>query len=144
MVRALRGVGYQPARGIRRFRGLLGRDGLHGSRQDRDGAQIARAQRAADTPSRRSHPAVLWRLVGPVLGRLLVWIARGTLPPVARDKLGWEWSADDERRLRRFGAAVRLGFRFVPERWRLTPVARRACDGMVSRGPFPTSLIPTL
>jgi uncharacterized protein (DUF2236 family) len=89
-------------------------------------------------------PAVLWRLVGPVLGRLLVWIARGTLPPVARDKLGWEWSADDERRLRRFGAAVRLGFRFVPERWRLTPVARRACDGMVSRGPFPTSLIPTL
>ena len=77
-------------------------------------------------------PEVVWRLVGPAFGRLLVWIARGTLPPVARDKLGWEWSAADERRLRRFGGAVRIGFRILPERWRLTPIARRACDGTAS------------
>ncbi|MBC2640191.1 MULTISPECIES: oxygenase MpaB family protein [unclassified Rhodococcus (in: high G+C Gram-positive bacteria)] len=90
----------------------------------------SRLLRGLPTPSPDDRiPAVVWRVVGPGLGRLLVWIARGTLPPAARDTLGWEWSAADERRLRRFGAVVRIGFRLLPERWRLTPIARKACEG---------------
>ncbi|WP_127781820.1 oxygenase MpaB family protein [Rhodococcus sp. X156] len=81
--------------------------------------------RMPERPTERI-PRLVWLLAGPKLNRLLAWVTRGTLPPVARRKLGWDWSAEDERRLRRFGTVVRVAFRLLPPTWRLSPAARAA------------------
>ncbi|WP_199430880.1 oxygenase MpaB family protein [Qaidamihabitans albus] len=71
-------------------------------------------------------PAPVWAVLGPVFSGLQMWLARGLLPPAARETLGWDWSAGDERRLRVFAFAVRTVFRLVPAPYRLAPAARRA------------------
>lgn len=71
-------------------------------------------------------PRPLWALLGGPLVGLEMWLARGLMPAAARERLGWTWSAREERRLRRFGGAVRTAFRLVPPAYRLAPTARRA------------------
>lgn len=71
-------------------------------------------------------PGMVWRILGPNVVALQVWIANGLLPPAARDKLGWTWTGRDERLLRLAGGAVRLVFRFVPTRLRYVSQARNA------------------
>lgn len=90
---------------------------------------IVRSRILNNLPTARPNehiPRIVWFVLGPKLAHLLGWITRGTLPPVARAKLGWEWTAKDERKLRRFGAAVRIGFRLIPPPLRLLPAARHA------------------
>ncbi|WP_433682026.1 oxygenase MpaB family protein [Nocardia sp. CA-119907] len=53
---------------------------------------------------------VMWRIVGP----LAVWVNTGVLPPSVRARLGLEWSARDERWLRRYAAMIRLVDRVMP------------------------------
>lgn len=71
-------------------------------------------------------PDLAWRLLGPRVVAVQVWIANGLLPPVAREKLGWHWTPGDERRLRLLGGAVRLAFRLLPARLRYVSQARNA------------------
>jgi uncharacterized protein (DUF2236 family) len=71
-------------------------------------------------------PRPLWALFGGPLVGLEMWLARGLLPAAARQRLGWTWSAREERRLRRFVGAVRTAFRLVSPAYRLAPTARRA------------------
>jgi uncharacterized protein (DUF2236 family) len=74
-------------------------------------------------------PAWLWRAVRPPLNAVAALITVGGMPPGARDLLDLPWSAADERRYRRFAAAVRKGgrlWRLLPEALRYLPQARRA------------------
>lgn len=52
-------------------------------------------------------PDLLWRPLGASAGRLAHLVLVGALPEVMRDRLGLEWSAEQERRLRRFARLVR-------------------------------------
>lgn len=84
-------------------------------------------QRVRDTPRPYDWiPRPVWWIARPLIVRGSLWVARGTLPPAARAKLGLDWSAADERRLRAFGAVVRAAWRFVPRRWRYMPRAAKA------------------
>ncbi|HEY8479613.1 MAG TPA: oxygenase MpaB family protein [Spirillospora sp.] len=74
-------------------------------------------------------PAPLWRAVSPPLNAVARFITVGGLPPRARELLDLPWSAADERRHRRFAAAVRAAGRLwplLPEAVRYLPPARRA------------------
>ncbi|WAP54682.1 oxygenase MpaB family protein [Streptomyces sp. S465] len=53
-------------------------------------------------------------------------VITGLLPPVVRERLGLTWTRRDERRLRRFGAVVRVLVPLLPERLRYLPTARAA------------------
>ncbi|WP_219466384.1 oxygenase MpaB family protein, partial [Nonomuraea rhizosphaerae] len=50
----------------------------------------------------------LWTPLGVGSGEFNHFVTVGTLPPLVREKLGLRWSARDERRLRRLGAAVAM------------------------------------
>ncbi|WP_019546774.1 oxygenase MpaB family protein [Streptomyces sulphureus] len=67
-----------------------------------------------------------WPLLVRVFARLRRFLTVGLLPPEARRALGLEWSARDERRLRRLGRAVAYVVPLLPERLRYLPYARRA------------------
>ncbi|WP_412516699.1 oxygenase MpaB family protein [Actinomadura madurae] len=74
-------------------------------------------------------PAPLWRAVSPPLGAVARFITVGGLHPRMRELLDLPWSTADERRYRRFAAAVRAGNRvwpLLPEAVRYLPQARRA------------------
>lgn len=53
---------------------------------------------------------VMWRIVGP----LAVWVNTGVLPPILRERLGLEWTARDERWLRRYAVVIRGVDRVLP------------------------------
>ena len=59
-------------------------------------------------------------------GRVARLITIGTLPPVAREKLGLSWTAADERRLRVLAQAIGRSTPLLPERVRYMPIAYRA------------------
>lgn len=69
-------------------------------------------------------PQPLWWLIDPLINRMSLWLARGTLPPQVREALGWQWSAGDERRLRAFSLVVRGLFAVIPKEYRYLPMAR--------------------
>ncbi|WP_033332552.1 oxygenase MpaB family protein [Actinomadura welshii] len=74
-------------------------------------------------------PAPLWRAVSPPLDAVARFITVGGLHPRMRELLDLPWSTADERRYRRFAAAVRAGNRvwpLLPEAVRYLPQARRA------------------
>ncbi|GAA4134219.1 oxygenase MpaB family protein [Actinomadura keratinilytica] len=80
-------------------------------------------------PAPRRVPRGLWRRVSPPLDAVARFLTVGGLPPRARELLGLPWSAADERRYRRFAAAVRrMGplWPLLPEAVRYFPHARRA------------------
>jgi uncharacterized protein (DUF2236 family) len=72
-----------------------------------------------------SIPRPLWRLLRPVVMGGSMWVAAGTLPPVARERLGLRWTARDERRLRLLALVTRATFRLLPHDLRYMPRARR-------------------
>ena len=49
-------------------------------------------------------------------------VSIGTLPPVLRERFGYDWTDDDERRLRAVHARARRIFRLVPKAVRVGPV----------------------
>jgi len=68
----------------------------------------------------------LWPVLLPPLARFRSFLTIGLMPPDAREAIGLEWTADQERRLRRFCAVVRVIVPVLPERLRYLPRARRA------------------
>ncbi|MEO3783796.1 oxygenase MpaB family protein [Actinocorallia sp. B10E7] len=74
-------------------------------------------------------PAALHPVLKPLslsVGRLGRLIITGTLPPVAREKLGLTWTAADERKLRVIGRTIARTTPFLPERVRYMPIAYKA------------------
>lgn len=69
-------------------------------------------------------PDIVWRLVRGPPTRFAVWYTVGLFPPAVRERLGYSWSARDERRLRRFGRLVHHVWKLVPFRRRFHPRAR--------------------
>ncbi|MEU6576561.1 oxygenase MpaB family protein [Streptomyces sp. NPDC046805] len=68
----------------------------------------------------------VWPLLVPPLLRARRFLTIGLMPPDARDAIGLEWTARQERALRRFGRVVRVVVPLLPERLRYLPYARRA------------------
>ncbi|WP_411104500.1 oxygenase MpaB family protein [Streptomyces sp. cmx-4-9] len=96
---------------------------------------VARELVATDVPLPRPEGGTapvrfLLRLTWPLLRRaflhLRAFVTVGYMPPQARAAIGLEWTAAQERRLRRFSTAVRLLVPLLPERLRYLPVARAA------------------
>jgi uncharacterized protein (DUF2236 family) len=71
-------------------------------------------------------PRSLWRLLRPAVMGGSMWIAAGTLPPTARERLGLRWTARDERRLRLAARLLRGLFGVIPHDLRYMPRARGA------------------
>lgn len=74
-------------------------------------------------------PALLrpvWRLLTNPLGYVQYLSTVGTVPQVARDKLGVTWSASQERQLRLLGRVVCRVVPLLPERLRYFPIAYEA------------------
>ncbi|HET7735453.1 MAG TPA: oxygenase MpaB family protein [Nocardioidaceae bacterium] len=71
-------------------------------------------------------PDFLWWPLGEVVGRVVLLVTLGTLPPVLRERLGYEWREKDERRLRALGRVVRVVNRVLPRR-------ARAVNGVLVR-----------
>ncbi|MET9592555.1 oxygenase MpaB family protein [Streptomyces sp. NPDC006516] len=69
---------------------------------------------------------VLWPVLLPPLARFRSFITVGLMPPDARAAIGLDWTPEQERRLRRFGAVVRRVVPVLPERLRYLPRARSA------------------
>ncbi|MFE4450727.1 oxygenase MpaB family protein [Streptomyces sp. NPDC056796] len=68
----------------------------------------------------------LWPVLLPPLARFRRFLTTGLMPPDAREAIGLEWTPEQERRLRRFGAVVRRIVPLLPERLRYLPRARSA------------------
>ncbi|MFJ2743307.1 oxygenase MpaB family protein [Streptomyces sp. NPDC087440] len=71
----------------------------------------------------------LWPVLLPPLSTFRAFVTVGYMPPDAREALGLEWTAAQERRLRRFSRVVRGLVPRLPERLRYLPMARRARAG---------------
>lgn len=69
-------------------------------------------------------PGPLWSVARMALSRGFVWLTVGMYHPAVRARLGYEWSARDERLHRLFGRAVNVAFRLVPHDRRYHPRAR--------------------
>jgi uncharacterized protein (DUF2236 family) len=81
------------------------------------------------TPPPVDMPAALrplWRLAMDLPGRVQYFVTVGTLPAAAREKLGLEWTARDERVLRLLGSAVGRVLPLLPEKLRYFPIAYEA------------------
>jgi uncharacterized protein (DUF2236 family) len=71
-------------------------------------------------------PGPAWLALRPLLNRGPAWIARGTLPKVARERLGLSWSPADEIVLRTMLTSLRASWPLVPRPLRYMPRARAA------------------
>ena len=67
-----------------------------------------------------------WTALRPLASRGPTWVARGTLPPAARDMLGLSWSTADEMLLRTLLTSLRASWPLVPGPLRYLPRARTA------------------
>jgi uncharacterized protein (DUF2236 family) len=97
---------------------------------------------AADTTSisQSSFPPWLFRLAGPPMVRVSNLLMVGLLPPVVRERLGYQWTESDERRLRLLAFAVRTVWPLLPRRLRYMKRAREAFD---REGRWPTYRFPS-
>lgn len=74
---------------------------------------VVATMRRAPTPD--GVPAWLWKpVMWGVVGPFAVWVNTGVLPPRARDLLGLEWSARDERLMRWWVRVVKVTDRVLP------------------------------
>jgi uncharacterized protein (DUF2236 family) len=67
-----------------------------------------------------------WFLLRRPVGTTLTWIARGTVGPVVRERLGLGWSRTDERLLRGLARLVRIAWLLLPGNLGMAAVARAA------------------
>jgi uncharacterized protein (DUF2236 family) len=67
-----------------------------------------------------------WAALRPLAGRGPTWVARGTLPPAARDMLGLSWSTAEDMILRTMLTSLRASWPLVPGPLRYLPRARTA------------------
>jgi len=68
----------------------------------------------------------LWLLLRWPVGAGLIWIARGTLGPVIRERLGVRWSPVEERTLRALARGVRILWPLLPASLGMARAARTA------------------
>ncbi|MGL6235347.1 MAG: oxygenase MpaB family protein [Segniliparus sp.] len=73
-------------------------------------------------------PSALWPLVRYPVMAVGGWVTTGTMPPQAREILGWDWRRRDELAFALFRRAVRSGWRLLPQRWRYIPTAWRGME----------------
>lgn len=95
----------------------------------------------ARPPTLRWLPMWLWRPARRLLSRGFVWLTVGMYHPAVRARLGYSWSARDERLHRLFGRAVGAVFRLVPHDRRYHPRARAGWRR--ARGEAGVSLVET-
>lgn len=88
-----------------------------------------------DTPD-PSVPKWAWKPVAPYVSKLLLWVAIGMIPDKLRDKLGWEWTKSDARRLKALSTGTRLVFSVLPRKARMVPIASRAFEKAEAEGGF--------
>lgn len=69
---------------------------------------------------------VLWPVLLPPLARFRRFVTIGLMPPDARVAIGLPWTPDQEKRLRRMCAVLRVVVPVLPERLRYLPRARAA------------------
>jgi uncharacterized protein (DUF2236 family) len=69
---------------------------------------------------------MLWPMLLPSFVRFRRFVTIGLMPPEARDAIGLQWTAEQERALRRFARVVRAVVPVLPERLRYLPLAREA------------------
>lgn len=78
----------------------------------------------AKPPALRLLPDAVWRLMRGPQARFSVWFTVGFFPPAVRRRLGYVWTVRDERRLRRLGRLIHLGWKLVPPSRRYHPRAK--------------------
>lgn len=88
-----------------------------------------------DTPD-PSVPKWAWKPIAPYVSKLLLWVAIGMIPDKLRDKLGWEWTKSDARRLKALSTGTRLVFSVLPRKARMVPIASRAFEKAEAEGGF--------
>ncbi|GLE58567.1 hypothetical protein NJBCHELONAE_38770 [Mycobacteroides chelonae] len=88
-------------------------------------------------------PEGLWRFQRRLVAPMFVWLTVGLYHPAVRERFGYTWSARDEWWHRKFGQAVNVLFKFVPERKRRHPRARAGWDRAVGRTPADAPLPQT-
>ncbi|PAT15218.1 hypothetical protein CKJ84_02725 [Corynebacterium sp. NML 120412] len=88
-----------------------------------------------DTPD-PSVPKWAWKPVAPFASKLLLWVAIGMIPDKLRDKLGWEWTKKDARRLKLLSTGTRAVFSVLPRKARMVPIASRAYEKAEAEGGF--------
>ncbi|MGH3736912.1 MAG: oxygenase MpaB family protein [Micromonosporaceae bacterium] len=71
-------------------------------------------------------PTLVWRLLGPLVGSHTRLLAAATIPPVCREHVGLRFNRADRIRFAALAATVRAVWRWLPERYRITPRARQA------------------
>lgn len=97
----------------------------------------------AKPPALRLLPDALWRLVRRPGATAFVWLTVGMYHPAVRERLGYTWTARDERRLRLVGRLVRYGWRLVPFERRYHPRARAAWRRARGRRPAGAAPVET-
>ncbi|MQA07663.1 MAG: DUF2236 domain-containing protein [Pseudonocardiaceae bacterium] len=80
-------------------------------------------------------PDPVYKVLRKPSGKVLWWLAVGTLPPVVRDKIGASWTDRDERWYGRMRLAVRRLWPILPKKARYSPRARA---GFARAGVGPT------
>ncbi|MGH3438643.1 MAG: oxygenase MpaB family protein [Sciscionella sp.] len=75
-------------------------------------------------PSVAFLPDAAWRLLRVPVARGFVWLTVGMYHPAVRERLGYSWSATDERVHRILGRAIHYGWQLLPFRLRYHPRAR--------------------
>ncbi|WP_421110763.1 oxygenase MpaB family protein [Streptomyces sp. NEAU-S77] len=98
-------------------------------REELEATAVVRELVAADAPlppPAAPLPRAAWPLLRPLFLRFRAFLTAGLMPPDAREVIGLPWTAAQERRLRRFGLAVRVLVPLLPERWRYLPIACEA------------------
>lgn len=71
-------------------------------------------------------PELLWRPLSDAQFDAMAWVLRGTFPAELRDRMGLDWTAAEDLRLRALGAGIQHTFGRLPLQARLLPQARQA------------------
>lgn len=72
----------------------------------------------AKVPAPPFIPSALWSAIRYPIMTIGVWISNGTMPPEAREILGWKWSDADQFTFQAFRRIVRYTWHITPRRFR--------------------------
>lgn len=88
-------------------------------------------------------PHAVWRLLSPLVARNFVWLTVGMYEPVVRERLGYTWSARDERLHKLTGKLINAVFKLVPPSRRYHPRARAGWRREAGEEPAGAPLVET-
>lgn len=116
------------------------RDVLEDNKATRDVLDIGALPKP---PRAGAVPDWLWRLIRGPIGRGYRWLTVGMYHPAVRERLGFSWSATDERLLRILGRVINVAFKFVPFERRYHPRARAGWQRVRGKIPADAPLVET-